>query len=299
MPNGNPIPFRGCNLDSTYTLDKLVVLMRVRSQTVSSLLSSLRYGSGGAYGEVTRDWLGKRISDYHENLTIALDNGSSWYFGVQPNCDSPNEYWTTCKLEFNPVKVQSVQFNEFYNRLIANCKYLDFKRFDVAIDIMVPRENVMVLKDKRKQTTIEYSASNKTTYLGCRGQHGQVKIYNKQLEASLSYPMTRVEVTMDYENSSYLEFKRVFPKVLVLNDVESIDGSDLVLCLACREHDDYLRLLPYRRRKKIEALLEEASQSLLPDEVCYKGILSEILWYGKSIPIQKFELLEDDSDAPF
>lgn len=290
-------------MNGVYTLDKLQILMRIRSSVVSELEHYLRFGGGGRYGFLEKDWLGYGVSAYHENFTIKCADGDkveSWYWGVQPNRDPPNEYWTTCKLEFNPAKVgKSPQFDAFYCRLIANCKYLDFKKFDIAIDIPYPRENVFILKDLRKQTTIEYSTSNKTTYLGCRGQHGQVKLYNKQLESGGLNPLTRVEMTLDYSKSTYQEFKRLFPNVLVQGNFDDLDTTDLVLCLACMEHDEYLRMLGRRKRKKIETLLTKASLVLKPDEIDYKDILSQILWYGKGIPVEKFVELEDTNGVEF
>ena len=276
--------------------------MRLRSQGLNQLLKSLRFGSGAAYGDIERDWISGSISAYHENLTIRLENGASFYFACRPNSDSPNEYWETCKIEFNPAKIaDSQQFDDFYKVLIANCKWIDFKKFDVAIDIPVDREKVMIFKDIRMKTSFEYSASNKTTYLGCRGNHGRVKLYNKQLESNLSEPMTRLEITMDYENSKFIEFKRVFPCVMVLGDLDELAGTDLVLCLACIEHDEYLRMLGKDKRKKIETLLQSASQVVEPSEVLYKDILSQILWFGNRIPAElpEFMELEDDTNSPF
>lgn len=248
-----------------------------------------------------KDWLGHGIAAYHENLTIGIGD-KSFYFGVQPNRDKPNDYWTTCKLEFNPAKVGGLpMFNAFYRRLIANCKYLDFKRFDVAIDIPVAREHVIMLKDSRRISSIEYSASNKTTYVGIRDKHGQVKLYNKQLESKLDYPLTRLEITMSYDNSTYKEFKRVFPRTLVVGGVDGLKDTDAVLFLACLEDQEYLNMLGRGKRKKIETLLVSASQQVFADEVQYKCILSDILSYGKGISVQKisdFEELED-VETPF
>lgn len=294
-------------MDYVYTLDKLVAVMRVKTKTINFLLNTLRNDMLEAreipwFGRIKFERPGYGIRNYHENLVIVVDTGESFYFAVRPNTDAPSEYWETCKVEFNPAKVGCcLQFMEFYNQLIEGCKWVDFKRFDVAIDIPVPRENVMMFKDIRKYTSIEYSAANKTTYLGCRTQHGQVKLYNKQLESKLEFPLTRLEITLDYAKCTYSEFKRLFPRVVAMTSVENLKDTDLVLCMACLEHEEYLRMLGRKMRKKIETLLHEASQELVPDEILYKEILTQILWYGKGIPIQlhEFTELEDAPDNPF
>ncbi len=284
-----------------YTLDKLIMLMRVRSSTVADLQHYLRLGSGSKYGVLAGDRLGYRISDYHENLTIHTDEDNSWYWGIQPNREAPNEYWTTCKLEFNPAKVgKSPQFDVFYCRLIANCKYIDFKQFDVAIDIPYSRSSVHVLMDRRNYTMKHYGGEEFTEYLGVGHAHGNVKIYNKQIESKLDYPLTRVELTMSYSNCTYQEFKRLFPNVFVLDSLgDDIDGTEKVLCLSCLEHPEYVKMLGRKMRKKIETLLVKASLVLKPDEIDYKDILSQILWYGKGIPVEKFVELEDTNGVEF
>lgn len=283
-----------------YSLDKLVVWMRIRSKALDSLIHQLRFGSGERYGLLIKDWVGYRISDFHYQFTIGV-NEYSWYFGVQPNKDSPSEYWTTCKVEFNLNKVGDLsQFNEFYNYLIANCKYLDFKRFDAAIDIPVRYGHVHMFKDARRMSSIEYAPENKTVYLGVRGAHGNVKLYNKQLEQKLETPLTRLEVTMDYSRCSWGEFQRVFPKVFVFEDVpDSFTGTDLVLALAISEHSEFANLLDWRKRKKIASLLEQETLRLKPSEIDYKIILQQILDYGKGIPVEMFTELEDELDVKF
>ncbi len=154
--------------------------MRIRSVALDPLLHQLRMGSGERYGELRGEWLKHRIMEFRYQFSIGVGK-ESWFFGVQPNKDSPSDYWTTCKVEFNPAKVGSLrQFNEFYSYLIANCKYLDFKRFDVAIDIPVPRSHVHMFKDARVLDVKDYGGEQKTIYLGTRLSHGNVKLYNKQ-----------------------------------------------------------------------------------------------------------------------
>ena len=121
-----------------------------------------------------------------------------------------------------------------------------------------------------------------TEYLGVRSSHGQVKLYNKALERGLESDLTRLEITVDYERCSWGEFKRLFPVVLDNGSQlpDDLTGADYVLCMACLEHPEYLQALPFRRRKKIEQLLATTAQIVQPDELSYKDILAQILYYG-------------------
>ena len=151
------------------------------------------------------------------------------------------------------------------------------------------------VKDQRKYTLMKYSNENMTEYLGVRSSHGQVKLYNKALERGLESDLTRLEITVDYERCSWGEFKRLFPVVLD-------NGSqlpDYVLCMACLEHAEYLQALPFRRRKKIEQLLATTAQNVQLDELSYKDILAQILYYGKDIkPEMWADFHEIDAEIP-
>ena len=61
---------------------------------------------------------------------------------------------------------------------------------------------------------------------------------------------------------------------------DDLTGTDYVLCMACLEHPEYLQHLSYRKGKKIEQLLATTAQNVQPDELSYKDILSQILYYG-------------------
>ena len=140
-----------------------------------------------------------------------------------------------------------------------------------------------------------------TEYFGVRSSHGQVKLSNKALERGLENDLTRLEITVDYERCSWGEFKRLFPVVLDNGSQlpDDLTGTDYVLCMACLEHPEYLQALPFRRRKKIEQLLATTAQNVQPDELSYKDILAQILYYGKDIkPEMWADFHEIDAEIP-
>lgn len=269
-----------------YSLDKLVVYMRVSSRCIDGIVKYWNLG-GSDYGEVFKFWIGHHPAVCRNNYTVQSETGDTWYFGVGQYAKAPNEFWEDVKIEFNPAKVGgSKWFAAFYDTLIASAKYVDFKRFDIAIDIPVARSRLRLLKDQRKYALIEYSKENKTEYLGVRSSHGNTKLYNKALEQKMDGDLTRLEITMDYEKATWVEFQRIFPRVFSVSDAsppDNLNGTDLVLFLSCSENPEYLRLLDRYKRKKIERLLATNAQYIKPDELLYRGILSQILYYGKNV----------------
>ena len=287
----------------TYSLDKLVVLMRVEAGGLQRLLHSFDSGHRDDYGVISRQWFSARVGCYKQNFTIALDNDNTYYLGVQKWDDAPNEYRVNIKLEFNPNKVSGcTAFNSFYDRLLAICFWVEFGRFDIAIDIPVAREHVQLRKDQRRYLDYNYSKSNRTEYLGQRSEHGQVKVYNKAMEQGLMRDLTRVEITLDYDKASWAEFKRIFPHVFYLDPAavgEGSAGTDYVLLLACMDDVNRLSYLPYRNRKKIERLLREAAQVLESDEIQFKTILHDILTFGKGFAAELSYVELEDTKVEF
>ena len=287
-------------MDGVYSLDKLVIWLKVKTVTVNEIGRMLEFGASDIYGVLMKSFVGKSPGLCGLNYSIAVEDEESYYLGIGRYGAAPNEYWVECKVEFNPAKVdKSKQFTALYDRLLANAKYVEFKRFDVAIDYPEEREKFFLLKDQRVCNDKCYSLSNRTTYLGVRSSHGQIKLYNKQLESKLDYPLTRLEMTLDYAKASWSEFRRMWPKVYCVMGPppDDLQGVDRVLVMAVIEHPDYIMHLPYKKHKKIEQLIETAAQKLMPSEINYKIILQQILEYGKGLPLGTFEELEDMSDV--
>ena len=286
-----------------YVLDKLTVVMRVRYDTISHILGVLCDGSSASTGEIAKQCIGRSPGSMHYNYTIALQSGHSYYLGFGVTGTAPNSFTETVKVEFNPAKVgNDAQFTYVYEWLLSGCRYLDFGRFDVAIDIPVARDKFILVKDKRKYAQLCNSNLDKTEYLGLRSQHGNVKLYNKGLESKLGYDLTRLEITMDYKCCSFAEFSRVFPDVLYFDSAEipeDVTGTNKVLLIACMEHPELLKEITRDKRKKIRQLLGEAAVKVNASELDYKIILQQILDYGKGLPAINFTELEQELDIDF
>ena len=100
------------------------------------------------------------------------------------------------RLDFNPNKVANDPnfklIREFLTRNSRNtlCR---IPRFDLAIDIPVDRRKCFLVKDHRLYIERKHGVEF-TQYLGSKSSSvGRVKLYNKQAEAKLSKPLTRLE----------------------------------------------------------------------------------------------------------
>lgn len=126
-------------------------------------------------------------------------------------------------IDFNLNKVGEYrQFWEDYGYIKSCCSHFECMRVDIALDIPVNRENILLEKDKRKYSCDIYSKKNKTEYLGRRSNIGFVKVYNKQIESDLDYPLTRIETTCELNVDSLLSH---FPKVYNIDNKEQVEMS--------------------------------------------------------------------------
>lgn len=128
-------------------------------------------------------------------------------------------------IEFNPNSFsQNEHFWKDFEKLKSNVSILEVKRFDLAIDIPVMRDRIMVIKGNQLYNCYMHSRQNKTEYLGRRNKVGFVKIYNKQIQKELDDPLTRVEIT-----SSIDEIK--VPRIVDLTGIKRKDNAVLTAVL--------------------------------------------------------------------
>lgn len=185
-------------------------------------------------------------------------------------------------LDFNPNKVgDSPQFWKDFHFIRSCCDSWNVARCDVALDIPVKREYVILEKDNRVYECKAYSLQNMTECLGLRSQIGRVKVYNKTLESKLPYDLTRIEVTCEMSVESYLaHFPRVWDitqggqltmDILELNDTEL---GILRLCLEnMRSHNDNGLMILNSMGRKIKQKLKKF---LLPESCLVFSLRSEI-----------------------
>ena len=146
-------------------------------------------------------------TDYYDNDEKELSSMTCGYIYNSVSGESNRKGF----LDFNPNKCawSSVFFDDL-KKLRSFCSKWEIQRVDIAIDIPVRRDLVVLEKDNRVYESKVYSPINKTEYLGLRNKPGRVKVYNKSLEQKLENDLTRIEVTTEPDEKSFF---RHYPKI--------------------------------------------------------------------------------------
>lgn len=208
--------------------------------------------------------------EYKYRYMYLVDYGGvTMSVGISLNGDSKDDYYKGF-VEVNPNKCFS---NPQCTKDISYIRYcssvFEVVRWDLAIDVPVPRREVHLHKDNRRFELIQLSEDNKTEYLGQRNKPGRFKLYNKSLELELEKDLTRMELTVGTLDTSYRDILSCFPKVWISSSQHSLlltntlSANDQVLLKLLRSVDDpdyYFRQLTYRMRKKIEPHLFTETQ---------------------------------------
>lgn len=200
-----------------YSVDKI----RLKTYISYSLFTEIEFRFDTFWSEyVERKWTSGRAFNFFYNYSIKVDEDVSFYFGFLHNTEKRElneslKYNLT--VEFNPNKVQD---NKILLYILDLSGEWYLKRLDMACDLKVNILDIIYDKGlKRSIMTISNGFDDKTYRIG-KG-NGHVKIYNKKKESNLDidYDLTRVEVTMEYEdfpivNTVFYKFdKTVFPEL--------------------------------------------------------------------------------------
>lgn len=170
-------------------------------------LREIMNDSSIANGIYADSWLSTKPNTYRTLVVIPsgqskITIGVGWIdmnYKINPNVGF---------IEFNPNKVMyDVRTKEVFKRLRWYICDLSLVRYDLAIDIPISRELLSLEKDKRKYRIDMKSNEDKTEYLGVRNTDTFVKLYNKQIESNLEYPLTRLELTLEKLDMEYIEKK--------------------------------------------------------------------------------------------
>lgn len=160
-------------------------------------------------------WNGTKPGTFREQFSIRMSNDTSFWMGVGLNGKAAQG--NRCRMEFNPNKVAgSPVFWTALDLFRENTRDVlrHINRFDLAIDLPVDRQRCFLVKDARMYIERRHGKEF-TQYLGAKSSCvGRVKLYNKQLEAGLDYPLTRLELTLN-PHEPYEDVR--FPAVYVLN----------------------------------------------------------------------------------
>ena len=228
----------------------------------SNKIGSFKYLLSCSYGKDRKEF----------SFTIGLDL-------IQPSrsCEAK------CMIEFNPNKNDMFFIKDLLTYICCfltpiEGKYYQLIRYDLAVDIPLPREQVLLLKEgkRRYQRVLDTSL---TEYIGRRNSNGFVKVYDKTAESNLDYALTRVEITCDSMDCIR------FPRVVLLEDIEEdmsiLNDTDKVLINLFRrldvdEQQHYLRKLGRGKRQKLEPFI-------FPVEKEFKFDITSVQWTFSTI----------------
>lgn len=167
-------------------------------------------------------------------------------------------------IQFNPNKIKDdPRLEMLFAKIRRFTRSIELKRYDIAVDIPVSRENCRMSRDKRGYEYINHGYGI-TEYLGQRNKAGRVKLYDKTKESGVSDTVTRLEFTCEGD-WSIEKIKSMFPKVYTWFD-GSFDTETRawvkavgVLAALAIEHDEQidfaLDMLSPKARRKVDLFL--------------------------------------------
>lgn len=275
----------------TYSLDKMVIDFKLKVCSGGNFSSDLFLFLNWT-PDITYDhWETRKIGTFHDQFTFSCSHGNSFWMGVGLN--SSGRVINRVRLEFNPNKVgNDYTFVRVFNRLLTlSSRHSCFVRFDLAVDIPVLRENVFLIKDARLYEECRYSKSNRTQYLGARNKPGRCKLYNKQIESNLDFPLTRFEITVSGDDMSPSAVSSMWPKIVIVDDMQmafdifSFVGIDRFIFLALMECPELVSELTRDKKKKFERILQQYTRTLSFDIQLYREIIHSLGTFSQLLPV--------------
>lgn len=228
-------------------------------------------------------WDSFKPGTFREQFSIQMQDGTSFWLGIVLNGAKP--VWGRCRLDFNPNKVAHHEaFQNLLNFLIVNTHPIQrtIKRFDLAIDIPVARYSCFLVKDGRAYIERRHG-QEWTQYLGAKSSTvGRVKLYNKQVEANLPRPLTRLEITLD--PATPVEEVN-FPTIYYLNDLQMVfeetkaTDTERFILNALLQGYGSPKELGRKTREKIEKLLQLYVRYIEISPKDYAAILTQLQSY--------------------
>lgn len=249
------------------------------------------------YGTYTKEinyevWESVKLATFRQQFRFLCDDNNSFWLGIHFNSYSNDDFRKSCRrwrLEFNPNKVA---FDFSFWRVLylllslsSGFPHADMpliRHFDLAIDYPVSRSCCTLVKDGRTYGEYCNSVEDRTQTLGKHNHHGFIKLYNKQIESKLPIPLTRLELTVDYDKRLYDDFEQIFPKVYFIDDYRmkmdsaKLNDTDLFILSVVMENPEKLKLLGRKKKEKIERILDEYAQLLEISRKFYKKIIRQL-----------------------
>ena len=287
----------------TFSIDNVVLDYAIGSQPYREQFVKLLEELPLRYRCEVINWQTFKMGAFRLQFKILLPDGNSFWIGVGLNQAKTN--FKRIRLDFNPNKIANhAPFREILIFLNTKSKRMHtcIPRYDLAIDIPIERENVFLMKDNRAYSERRHG-KEWTSYLGKSSNVGRVKLYNKQVESKLSYPLTRLELTLDYQQS-FPELN--FPKVYYINtsqmhiDELSMTDTDRFILQALLTGHGGLPELGRKTRKKMEQILTYYTKTVRLDQKVFDELHRQLtdLMDFPSKPLPDDTIIFDKTPMP-
>lgn len=270
------------NDNINYTID----MLRLRANITNEKYSYIQYMLKTCYYDNIKNFYESfSISDFKYNYSIELKEGSSYWFGfihnseyIQKGALSNPKTEFNFTIEFNPNKVPINGFLNFVLKTIGFNNWI-VKSCDIAMDLRINILDLCGFDKKRYKDIRIFNAGldNRTVYIG--RTNNRIKIYNKKIESSLDYDLTRVEIStkIDYDISKFdfYKLKINLPDIYLNNYLYTFDDykDKTTLAILYAVQNGYpLSDLTRHSKEKIKKLLEGGYKVNL-DEQCCNDIL--------------------------
>lgn len=198
------------------------------------------------------------------------DESYSFWLGAEHNARPFSKTVIDVVVQYNPNKCKDSELlNYVLDNIFLNNPLTRVKNIDFAIDIPYNILDIRLERDLRSSyRLIDNGSDDLTHYMRKRGSNGHLKLYNKARENKEKGNKTRYEITLKVDvDLRYMGFFQVdyglFPGLTIYAKEKQLEisdkmptCSDKVLTLACLDNPQYLSMLSYRKRKKIEGYIE-------------------------------------------
>lgn len=245
--------------------------------------------------------------EYQHLWTIEMGE-SSYSVGLGLYTGKGNVDRARGMIDVNPNKTASSPlFALVHNTVLKACKHAEVVRYDVAVDLPVPRYQVQLIRDRRFYRFLSGSeppvavereegmiyqlvdGAGITEYLGTTNSPGHVKVYDKQREAGLERPLTRIELTVGGQEpeesverhwpTALLQTERfTMPGVLPAN----IDTADLLLLLAAAgvPTEPILAAMDRKKRQRVRRAMRARGPLMAFPAAIFSKIREQALTYA-------------------
>ena len=157
-----------------------------------------------------------KIGNYAHTFTFKIAEGQSFAVMIgRYDYSGTNQIAAEAIMDFNPNKIPTRAWHRIAGILAANAIGASVQRFDLALDFMIPRDQLqLVQRPGSNYHLLSDEKYAKTEYTGERSHHAAVKLYDKGAELELPLPLTRLEITI--EARKFKSLQKLFPDIIDL-----------------------------------------------------------------------------------